>query len=169
MKVKFKGQEVQIGNGIELKVGDKAPVARVVTTDLQEIEVGGSKDKVQVLITVPSLDTPVCATETKRFNELIANKEGIFPVVISMDLPFASKRFCTTEGVDNLIVASDFRYGEFKRNYGIEIKEGPLAGLLARTIFVVDKDGAIRYIQIVPEITQEPDYDDVIKTIEQIV
>ncbi len=169
MQVKFKGQPVTIGNGFELKVGDRAPVAKVVTTELEEIEVGNTKDKVQILITVPSLDTPVCATETKRFNELIAGKEGTLPVVISMDLPFASKRFCSTEGIDNLTVASDFRYGDFKKKYGVEIKEGPLAGLLARTVFIVDKDGIVKYIQIVPEITEEPNYDDVLRALEKLV
>ncbi len=168
MQVKFKGQPVEIGGENILKVGDKSPVAKVVTTELEEIEVGGAKDKIQVLITVPSLDTPVCATETKRFNELISGKEGIFPVVISMDLPFASKRFCTTEGIENLTVASDFRYGDFKKKFGIEIKEGPLAGLLARTVFIVDKDGIIKYIQVVPEITEEPSYDDVLKALSQL-
>lgn len=168
MQVKFKGEPVQVGNGKELQVGDRAPIARVVTTDLEEIEVGESKDKVQILITVPSLDTPVCATETKRFNELISGNKDVLPVVISMDLPFASKRFCTTEGIENLIVASDFRYNEFKEKYGVEIKEGPLAGLLARTVFIVDKDGIVKYIQVVPEITEEPNYDDVLKALEKI-
>ncbi|NPA34480.1 MAG: thiol peroxidase [Chlorobi bacterium] len=169
MVVKFKGQPVAVGNGTELKVGDEAPVAKVVTTDLEEIEVGGGKDKVQVLITVPSLDTPVCATETKRFNELIAGRADVFPVVISMDLPFASKRFCSTEDIENLVVASDFRYGDFKKKYSVEIKEGPLTGLLARTVFIVGKDGKIKYIQVVPEITEEPNYDDILKALEEIV
>ncbi len=161
MQVMLKGTPVAIGGDREVKVGDEAPRAVVTTRDLQDTEVGGKKENIQVLITVPSLDTPVCATETRKFNERLAD----FPVeavVISMDLPFAADRFCTTEGIDHLTVASDFRDRDFGRKYGVLIQEGPLRGLLARTIFVVDPEGKVVYRQIVPEITSEPDYDDVL-------
>ncbi len=161
MQVTVKGNPVTIGGDREVKVGDEAPRAVVTTRDLQDLEVGGAKGKVQVLITVPSLDTPVCATETRKFNEKLAD----FPVdavVISMDLPFAADRFCSTEGIDRITVASDFRNRDFGRNYGVIIQEGPLRGLLARTIFVVDPEGKVVYRQIVPEVTSEPDYDDLL-------
>jgi len=161
MQVMLRGNPVAIGGDREVKVGDVAPQAVVTTRDLQDLEVGGGKGKVQVLITVPSLDTSVCAAETRKFNERLAG----FPVdavVISMDLPFAANRFCSTEGIDRLTVASDFRNRDFGRKYGVIVQEGPLRGLLARTIFVVDPEGKVVYRQIVPEITNEPDYDEVL-------
>lgn len=145
--------------GNEIKVGDAAPVVEVVGQDLSEIKVGGTCDKIQVIAVVPSLDTGVCATETRKFNQNIAGKDGVVLTVISMDLPFAMGRFCSTEGIDNLQVASDFRNKEFGAKYGVLIKDGKLAGLLARSIFVVGKDGNIIYKEIVPELTNEPDYE----------
>lgn len=161
MQVTLKGTPVAIGGDKLVEVGDPAPVATVTTKDLQEIQVGGARGTVQVLISVPSLDTSVCATETRKFNERLAELP-VEAVVISMDLPFAAQRFCSAEGIENLTVASDFRNRDFGRKYGVIIQEGPLRGLLARTIFVVDPDGKVVYRQIVPEITSEPDYDEVL-------
>ncbi|MEZ0323282.1 MAG: thiol peroxidase [Hydrogenothermaceae bacterium] len=164
--VTLKGNPVNLaGNGVN--VGDKAPEVTVVATDLSEKKVGGASDKVQVLIAVPSLDTPVCATETRKFNEAVSQIPGADVVVISMDLPFASKRFCSTEGIENLTCASDYRNKEFGQKYGILIADGPLAGLLARAIFVVGKDGTVIYKQIVPEITEEPNYDEVLEVVKK--
>ncbi|WP_200762825.1 thiol peroxidase [Nitrosophilus alvini] len=160
--VKLKGNEVKL-SGNEINVGDKAPEATVVATDLSEKKVGGAQEKVQMIVVVPSLDTPVCATETRKFNESAANIEGVDVTVVSMDLPFASKRFCSTEGVENLTVASDFRNKEFGEKYGVLIEEGPLAGILARAIFIIGKDGTVVYKQLVPEITEEPNYDEAIE------
>ncbi len=168
MEVMLKGQPVRVGGDREVRVGDAAPEVPVVSRDLETIVVGGARGKVQVLITVPSLDTPVCATETRTFNEKLAQMD-VDAVVISMDLPFAAQRFCTTEGIDNLTVASDYRDRAFGRAYGVLIQEGPLAGLLARTIFVVDPEGRVVYRQIVPEITQEPDYEDVLKALQNLL
>jgi len=158
--VTLKGNECNLA-GNELSVGDKAPEVTVVKSDdLSEITVGGAKEKAQLIIAVPSLDTPVCAMETTKFNNQAAGIDGLEVTVVSMDLPFAAKRFCSTEGIENLTVASDFRNKDFANAYGVLIADGPLAGVTARAIFVVDKNGEITYKQLVPEITAEPDYEE---------
>jgi len=154
---KLKGNDVQLG-GTTLNVGDKAPAVTVVATDLSEKTIGGANGKTQLIIAVPSLDTEVCATETRTFNSKAAELGDVDVTVVSMDLPFASKRFCSTEGID-LTVASDYRNKDFMNAYGTLIAEGPLAGVSARAIFVVDSNGTITYKELVPEITAEPDYD----------
>lgn len=155
---KLKGNDVNLA-GRTVNVGDKAPEVIVVATDLSEKVVGGAKGKKQLLVVVPSLDTPVCATETKKFNEKVAAMSNVDTTIISMDLPFASKRFCSTEGISNITVASDFRNKEFAHNYGVLIADGALAGITCRAIFVVDENGVVKYKEIVPEITEEPNYD----------
>jgi len=165
--VNLKGNPVTLV-GPALSVGDNAPQAIVVTKDLEEKAIGGKKDKVQVIITVPSLDTPVCETETKKFNEIMAGMEGVDVTVVSMDLPFAQKRFCESFNIQNVTVASDFRYRDMEK-YGVLIGEGALKGLLARAVFIVDKKGKIAYIQLVPEITQEPNYDEVVNKVKELV
>lgn len=162
--VTLKGNTVTLV-GPSLNVGDDAPVARVVLTDLSEKEIGGSKDKVQLIITVPSLDTPVCETETKKFNEMIQGMD-VDVTVVSMDLPFAEKRFCESFNIENVVVGSDFRYKDMEK-FGVLIGEGALKGLLARAVFIVDKNGKIAYKQLVPEITQEPDYDAVLDALKK--
>ncbi len=160
--VTLKGNECNLA-GTELNVGDAAPQTTVVNSEgLADKVVGGSSDKVQLLVVVPSLDTPVCASETRAFNEKAAGIDGVDVTVISMDLPFAAGRFCTAEGISNLTVASDFRNKDFANNYGVLIADGPLAGVTARAIFVVGKDGNITYKELVGEITAEPEYEDAI-------
>jgi len=153
----LKGNDVQLG-GTTVNVGDKAPAVTVVATDLSEKTIGGANGKKQLIIAVPSLDTEVCATETRTFNSKAAQFSDVDVTVVSMDLPFASKRFCSTEGID-LTVASDYRNKDFMNAYGTLIAEGPLAGVSARAIFVIDANGIITYKELVPEITAEPDYD----------
>jgi thiol peroxidase len=165
--VNLKGNPVTL-SGPSLSVGDRAPEAVVVTKDLQEKMVGGAKGVVQVIITVPSLDTPVCETETKKFNEMLAGMEGVDVTVVSMDLPFAEKRFCESFNIGNVTVASDFRYRDMEK-YGVLIAEGALKGILARAVFIVDKDGKVAYIQLVPEITQEPNYEEVVKKVKELL
>jgi thiol peroxidase len=161
--VTLKGNECNL-TGNEVKVGDKAPEVTVVKSDdLSEVTVGGAKDKAQLVIVVPSLDTPVCAMETTKFNNQAAGIDGLEVTVVSMDLPFAAKRFCSTEGIENLTVASDFRDKDFGKAYGMLIADGPLAGVLARAIYVIDKEGNVAYKQLVPEITAEPDYDEALE------
>jgi len=160
----LKGNEVNLA-GNEVNVGDLAPIVTVVAKDLSEITVGGEQGKAQVIVVVPSLDTPVCASETRRFNTEAAKIENASVTVVSMDLPFAMGRFCTTEGIENLEVGSDFRNKDFANAYGVLIADGPLAGVTARAIFVIDANGKIAYKDICNEITEEPNYDSALAAI----
>ena len=112
-----------------------------------------------ILNIFPSLDTSVCATSVRKFNKMAAGLKDTVVLAISKDLPFAHGRFCTTEGIENVIPLSDFRFSDFDESYGVRMADGPLAGLLARAVVVIGKDGKIAYTELVPEITQEPDYD----------
>ena len=155
---KLKGNEVNlIGN--EVNVGDTAPVVTIAAKDLSDVQVGGEKGKAQIVVVVPSLDTPVCAAETRKFNEEAAKMENAEVIVVSMDLPFAMGRFCTTEGIENLTVGSDFRAKAFAKSYGVLVASGALAGVTCRAIFVINASGVITYKEICPEITEEPNYD----------
>ncbi|MGE4294769.1 MAG: thiol peroxidase [Campylobacterales bacterium] len=157
-QTKLKGNPVNL-TGNALNAGDAAAAVTVVKGDLSEMTVGGAKDQAQLIVVVPSLDTAVCATETRNFNTKAAALEGVETTIVSMDLPFASKRFCSTEGIENVTTVSDFRNKEFGKAYGVLIADGPLAGVLARAIFVVNKAGKITYKELVPEITAEPEYE----------
>jgi thiol peroxidase len=141
--------------GPEIRAGEQAPQAQVVAQDLSAVAVGGA-GQVQVLLSVPSIDTPVCSIETRRFNEEAARLPGVTVRVISVDLPFAQKRWCGAEGVENLQLFSDHRDLDFGQKYGTAIKENRL---LSRAAFVVDRSGRVVHAQYVPEITQEPNYD----------
>jgi thioredoxin-dependent peroxiredoxin len=156
---KLKGTDVQlVGNTVN--VGDKAPAITVVNSDgLGDVTVGGASGKKQLIIVVPSLDTAVCATETRNFNAKVAGLDGVDATIVSLDLPFASGRFCSAEGIDNLTVASDFRNKDFANAYGVLLGDSVLAGVTCRAIFAVDAEGTITYKEIVPEITEEPNYD----------
>ena len=151
---KLKGNLVNL-SGTEINVGDKAPVVTVAALDLSDVTIG---NKAQIIVVVPSLDTPVCAAETRKFNEE-AVQSNAEVVVVSMDLPFAMGRFCTTEGIENLIVGSDFRNKDFANAYGVLIADGLLAGVACRAIFVIDAKGIVTYKEICPEITEEPNYE----------
>jgi len=153
----FKGSVVNLA-GNALYVGDKAPIVTAVGTDLGSVEIGGAKDKIQLIITVPSLDTDTCAAETRRFNEDVNNLDICETTVVSMDLPFASQRFCTTSGIDNLTVASDYLDKSVSLAYGVLMDDNKLKGLSARAVFVIDRSGTIVYKEIVKEVTSEPDY-----------
>jgi thiol peroxidase len=143
--------------GNEVKVGQPAPDFEVIANDMSSVKLSSFKGKVCIICSVPSLDTSVCDMETRRFNEE-ASKLGSDVVVltISMDLPFAQKRWCGAAGVKNVQTLSDHRDASFGRAYGVLIKE---LRLLARAVFVLDKGGTIRYVQIVNELTSEPDYE----------
>ncbi len=162
----FKGTTVNL-TGTEINVGDKAPVVTATATDLSDITVGGAKDKVQLIITVPSLDTATCAAETRRFNVDVNNLDICETTVISMDLPFAADRFCSTEGIENLTVASDYIDKEVSKSYGILMADNKLIGLSARAIFVVDRSGEVIYKEIVPEVTDEPNYEAALEAIKE--
>ncbi len=153
--------------GKELKAGDKAPDAVVVGNDLSEKKLSEYGGRIRLLASVPSLDTPVCSTETRRFNEE-ATKLGdqVVVLTISMDLPFAQQRWCGAEGIKRVVTLSDYRYREFGRNYGVLIKE---LGLLARAVFVVDAQDVIRYVEIVKETTKEPNYEAALAVVKKLV
>ena len=159
--VTFKNDIVCNLAGNEINVGDAAPVVTVVNCDpmLQDETIGGASDKAQLVIVVPSLDTPVCDAETRKFNTEVASIDGISVKTVSMDLPFAAAKFCSTSGIDNLDVCSDFRNKDFANAYGMLLADGPLAGLTCRAIFVIDKSGNVCYKELVPEITAEPNYE----------
>ncbi len=153
----FLGNPVKL-SGDEINVGDKAPVVTAIATDLSDIEIGGAKDNIQLLITLPSLDTDTCAAETRRFNQDVNNLDICETTVVSMDLPFASERFCTTEGIANLSVASDYIEKEVSKAYGVLMADNKLKGLSARSVFVIDRSGTVVYKEIVAEVTNEPNY-----------
>jgi len=149
--------------GKELKVGDVAPDFEILDNDLSPVKFSSFRGKTCVISSVPSLDTPVCDMETRRFNEEAGKLgEDVQILTISMDLPFAQKRWCGASGVDKVITLSDHRDASFGADYGVLIKE---LRLLARVVFVIDREGVIRYIQIVKEQTEEPDYDAVLEAI----
>ncbi|HFS85079.1 MAG TPA: thiol peroxidase [Epsilonproteobacteria bacterium] len=157
--VTFKNDIVCTLGGTEVNVGDVAPVVTVVNCNpmLQDETIGG-EGKTQLVVVVPSLDTGVCDAETRRFNTEAAGLEGVEVITVSMDLPFAAARWCGAAGVEDIKVCSDFRNKDFGNAYGTLLADGPLAGVLARIIFVIGKDGKVTYKQVVPEITTEPDY-----------
>ena len=153
--------------GNELNVGQPAPDVEVLDNDLNPVRLSNYKGKVCIVSTVPSLDTPVCDMETRRFNQEAADLgPDVAILTISTDLPFAQKRWCGAAGVDKVVTLSDHRDAAFGNAYGVLIKE---LRLLARAVFVVDKQGVIRYSQLVPEIAEEPDYDAVIGAVKQLV
>jgi thiol peroxidase len=153
--------------GKELRIGEPAPDAELLDNDLNAVKLSSFKGKVCVISSVPSLDTPVCDMETRRFNEA-AGKLGddVVILTVSMDLPFAQKRWCGAAGVKRVITLSDHRGASFGNAFGVLIKE---LRLLARSIFVIDRNGIIQYIQHVKELSQEPDYEAVIKAVQKIV
>jgi len=146
-------------NGDLPAVGSVAPEFTLVGGDLSNITLANYAGKKKLLNIVPSLDTPVCATSTQKFNAAMAEKGDAVAIVISADLPFAQGRFCSAEGIENVITASMMRDRNFAKDYGVLITDGPLAGLTARAVVVLDENNQVVYTQLVPEITEEPDYD----------
>lgn len=162
--VYFKGVQCHTNNQLPEK-GEKAPTFTLTGKNLEEITLDKFKGKTVILNIFPSLDTDVCATTVRRFNKDISDFGDTTVLCISMDLPFAANRFCVTEGLDNVTFASAFRSPEFQNDYGIKLIDGPLAGLLARAIIIIDKEQNIKYVQLVKEITEEPDYHNAYKHI----
>lgn len=157
--ITFKGNPFTL-LGPALKVGDKAPDFRLIDNGMAPVTLADLAGKVAIVSCVPSLDTPVCDTETRRFNVLAAKLPGNVAVLtVSADLPFAQKRWCGAAGIDKVRTLSDYRDHAFGLAWGIQIKE---LMLLSRVIFVLDGAGVVRYIQQVPEVTSEPDYDAVL-------
>lgn len=146
-------------NGELPAAGAAAPDFKLVTTELADVGLADYAGKKKLLNIVPSLDTDVCAASTRKFNESFAGRDDAVALVVSADLPFASGRFCTTEGLKNVAALSMMRSKNFAKDYGVLIEDGPLAGLCARAVVVLDADNKVLYTQLVPEIVNEPDYD----------
>lgn len=156
--VTFKGQPMTLVGRLP-EVGQPVPDVTLVGNDLEEVTVASFRGSPLIVASVPSLDTPVCSTETRRFNEEAAGLGGVGVLTVSMDLPFAQKRWCGAEGIAHVTTASDHRDAAFGEAWGVLIRD---LRLLARAVFVVDSDGVLRYKQLVPEVSDEPDYDPIL-------
>ncbi|MCD8165747.1 MAG: thiol peroxidase [Bacteroides sp.] len=163
--VTLNGQPVKL-TGDFIKTGEVAPDFTLTKRDLTPFSLSDIKSKNIVLNIFPSLDTGICATSVRKFNKMAADLPDTVVLAISKDLPFAQERFCTTEGIENVIALSDFRFSDFDTNYGIQISEGPMLGLLARAVVVIGKDGRVKYTELVPEIKQEPNYEAALEAIQ---
>ena len=157
-QVTLKGNPINT-NGDLPAVGTEAPAFTLVGHDLSDISLENFKGKKKLLNIVPSLDTPVCAVSTKRFNEQAKGRDDLVVLIISADLPFAQGRFCTAESTQDVQTLSMMRNRNFAKDYGVLLVDGPLAGVTARAIVVIDENDKVSYTELVPEITQEPDYD----------
>ena len=162
--IAFKGNPVQTIGELPAK-GTEAPGFILVKSDLSETKLSDFKGKNVVLNIFPSLDTGTCAASVRRFNKEAASLENTVVLGISADLPFAAGRFCSAEGIENVITLSTFRDDTFGKNYGLLMTTGPLKGLLARAVVVIDPAGKVRYTELVSEIAQEPDYHSAINSI----
>lgn len=160
--VTFKGNPVSLV-GDEVKVGQTAPDFKTQKSDMSDYSLGSSSGKTRIILSVPSLDTPVCDNETKRFNEEASNVPDVEIACISMDLPFAMKRWCAASGVDKVVTASDHRDASFGQNYGVLIDGGPLDRMHARAVFVIGPDDKVRYAEYVDDIAHHPNYDAVLE------
>ena len=163
-KITLKGNEIDTTGSLP-ETGTKAPDFTAVATDLSEVSLKDYAGKTVVLNIFPSIDTGVCAASVRQFNSDAGKNDDTVVICVSADLPFAHARFCEAEGLKNVVPVSVFRAPEFGKAYGQTISNGPLAGLLARAVVVIDSAGKVKYTEQVPEITQEPDYDSALKAI----
>lgn len=163
--ITMKGNPLTL-QGKALKVGDKAPDVELLDNNLGPVRLSSFRGHVVVISSVPSLDTPVCDMETRRFNEEAGRlSDDVVVLTVSMDLPFAQKRWCGAAGVDRVITLSDYREASFGSAYGVLIKE---LRLLAREVFVLDREGVVQYIHLVREIAEEPDYQAVLEAVKKL-
>ena len=166
--VAFQGKKTTLNNNV-LKVGDKAPSFHAVKTDLSEMKVGGAKKQVQIIAFVPSLDTGTCALETVAFNKQVSKMKNVTITVVSKDLPFAQGRFCKSNNIKNVTTVSDFKHAKNALKYGATITAPKfLEGYFGRVVYIVDTKGKIAYVQVVKEITKEPNYKAIIKALKTI-
>jgi thiol peroxidase len=156
--ITFKGNPIEVAGSFPRR-GQKAPAFKLVGKDLKDVSLADYAGKRKVLNIVPSLDTSVCATSTRKFNEKAGSLRDTAVLVISADLPFASNRFCAAEGLNNVVTLSTMRGREFMKAYGVEISTGPLAGVCARGVVVLDESDTVLHSELVPEIAQEPNYE----------
>jgi len=157
-KITLQGNEIHT-NGNLPEIGATAPDFVLVNKDLENVTLASYPGKKKLISIVPSLDTPVCATSTKKFNDFAKEHDDTVILVVAADLPFAMSRFCGAEGVDNVVPLSIMRSNEFSQDYGVLIEDGPLAGITARALLVLDQDNAVVHSELVSEIAHEPDYD----------
>ncbi len=156
--VTLKGNPVNVGGNFP-KAGDSAPDFKLTAGDLSDVSLANYAGKRKVLNIVPSLDTPTCAKSTRVFNEKASGMDNTVVLVIAADLPFAMSRFCGAEGLKNVVTLSTFRGKDFHTKYGVDIADGPLRGLTARGVVVLDENNKVKHAELVPEIAQEPNYD----------
>lgn len=155
--VTFKGTEFHTNQDLP-SVGEQAPDFQLVAGDLSDVTLANYSGKKKLLNIVPSLDTPVCAVSTRKFNEHAKAHSDTVVLIVSADLPFAQGRFCTGEKLENVVPLSMMRSHNFAKDYGVLLQDGPLAGLTARAVVVLDENNKVVYRQLVPEIADEPDY-----------
>ena len=163
MNITFKGNSVTL-EGKEVKVGDNAPDFNLTSNDLENVALKDTSGK-RIFVAVPSIDTPVCDREIRRFNEEASKLEGVSIYVVSVDLPFAQTRWCGAAGVDKVTTLSDYKDRDFGKNYGVYIKE---LGLLARAIFVVDENNKVTYVEYCSEVGNDPDYDKALDAVKSL-
>jgi thioredoxin-dependent peroxiredoxin len=156
--VTFQGNKIHLSGDLP-KVGSQAPDFRLVNPDLKDVSLKDFAGKKKLLNIVPSVDTPVCAASTRKFNEFAKETGNAVMVSVSADLPFAASRFCAAENAERIIPLSMMRSRNFAEDYGVLIKDGPLEGIAARAVVVLDENDKVIYTELVPEISQEPDYD----------
>ncbi|HEX3006618.1 MAG TPA: thiol peroxidase [Bacteroidales bacterium] len=161
-KITLKGNPINT-IGTLPSAGNSAPEFNLTKTDLSDVSLENFKGKKVILNIFPSLDTSVCATSVRKFNAEAEKLNNTVVLCVSRDLPFAHNRFCTVEGLKNVIPLSELRDSDFGKDYGVTITDGPLAGLLSRAIVVIDENGKVVYNEQVPEIAQEPDYEKALK------
>ena len=163
-EITFKGNPIHTGGSLPT-VGEKAPNFALTAADLSEKTLADYAGKNVVLNIFPSVDTGVCAQSVRTFNKEVSSAENTVVLCISKDLPFALSRFCAVEGLENVVTLSDFKTDEFVNAYGVKMVDGPLNGLLARAVVVINPNGEVTYTELVPEIAQEPDYKDALAAI----
>ncbi|HQU15788.1 MAG: lipid hydroperoxide peroxidase [Chromatiales bacterium 21-64-14] len=156
--ITLKGNPIHTSGDLP-QVGKQAPDFRLTDAELNDRGLADFKGKKKLLNIVPSLDTPVCAISTRKFDEFAKDRKDVVMLTVSADLPFAQKRFCTAEKLGNVVALSLMRGRTFAKDYGVLITDGPLAGVTARAVVVLDKNDKVVYTQMVPEIAEEPDYD----------
>lgn len=165
MKITFAGNDVNL-LGKEIKVSDKAPEFKATKNDLSVFDSKENEGNVVVYSVAPSLDTSVCALQAKRFNQEASKLENVKIVTITEDLPFAQARFCSNEDIENTIMVSDYKDREFGEKYGFLMEENKL---LARGVVIVDKEGIVRYVEYVPEVTNEVDFDKALEEVKKLI
>lgn len=162
-----RGQEAHT-SGPMVKVGQQAPDFRATNAEMKEVSLSSFKGKRIILNIFPSLDTPTCALSVRQFNARASELENTVVLCLSMDLPFAQSRFCSTEGLNNVVPLSVFRSHDFLKEYGLQLADGPLKGLMARAVIVIDETGKVCYTQLVSNISNEPDYDAALQAVNDL-